>query len=74
MPEMNGFEATEAIRRRERRHGLRVPIVALTAHAMEGDRERCLKAGMDGYVSKPIRRDQLNQAIAACRTTRLEDR
>jgi two-component system sensor histidine kinase/response regulator len=54
MPEMDGFEATAAIRAREESTGSRVPIVALTAHAMEGDRQRCLDADMDGYVSKPI--------------------
>jgi two-component system sensor histidine kinase/response regulator len=59
MPEMGGFEATAAIRRREALTGGRVPIVALTAHAMQGDRERCEQAGMDGYVSKPIRREDL---------------
>jgi len=66
MPEMNGLEATEAIRRQEVERGGRVPIVALTAHALKGDRERCLEAGMDAYVSKPIRQDELYQAIAAC--------
>lgn len=66
MPEMNGFEATEAIRRQERERGERVPIVALTAHALKGDRERCLAAGMDAYVSKPIRQDELYEAIASC--------
>ncbi|HPM79990.1 MAG TPA: ATP-binding protein [Candidatus Anammoximicrobium sp.] len=66
MPEMNGFEATEAIRRQERERGGRVPIVALTAHALKGDRERCLEAGMDAYVSKPVRQEELHQAIAAC--------
>jgi len=66
MPEMNGLEATEAIRRQEGERGGRVPIVALTAHALKGDRERCLEAGMDAYVSKPIRQEELYQAIVAC--------
>lgn len=59
MPEMDGLEATRRIRQREQEHGGHVPIVAMTAHAMKGDRERCLEAGMDGYVSKPIRWDEL---------------
>ena len=62
MPDMDGFEATEAIRRRENA-GVHTPIVAMTAHAMAGDRERCLAAGMDAYVSKPIRHDDLLSTI-----------
>ena len=54
MPEMDGFEATARIRERERGSGMHLPIIALTANAMVGDEERCLQAGMDGYVSKPI--------------------
>jgi PAS domain S-box-containing protein len=54
MPEMDGFQATELIREREKEGGGHIPIVAMTAHAMKGDRERCLAAGMDKYVSKPI--------------------
>ena len=63
MPEMNGFEATEAIRSEERDSGRHLPIVAMTAHAMKGDRERCLEAGMDAYVSKPIRAETLYAAV-----------
>jgi PAS domain S-box-containing protein len=63
MPEMDGFEATAAIREKEKHHGTHVPIIALTAHAMKGDRERCLAAGMDGYLSKPIRSQDLDEIL-----------
>jgi CheY-like chemotaxis protein len=63
MPNMDGFETTVAIRAREERSGRHVPIIALTAHAMTGDRERCLRAGMDGYVSKPVEADELFATI-----------
>jgi CheY-like chemotaxis protein len=66
MPGMDGFAATAAIRERELAQpgGRRLPIVALTAFAMKGDRERCLAAGMDDYLTKPIRRDQLAAVLA----------
>jgi two-component system sensor histidine kinase/response regulator len=63
MPEIDGFEATRAIRLHEQSSGAHLPIVAMTAHAMKGDRERCLAAGMDGYVSKPIEIRELIGAI-----------
>ncbi len=63
MPEMDGLEATRAIRGLEAGAGHHIPIVAMTAHAMKGDREMCLQAGMDGYVTKPIATEELRQAI-----------
>ena len=65
MPEMDGLEATAAIRQKEKVTGAHVPIIAMTAHAMKGDRERCLDAGMDGYVPKPIRLQELFEVIEA---------
>ncbi|MBZ5523948.1 MAG: response regulator [Acidobacteriia bacterium] len=63
MPEIDGLEATAAIRAAERASGRCIPIIAMTAHALNGDREQCLNAGMDGYVAKPISRKVLAQAI-----------
>jgi CheY-like chemotaxis protein len=70
MPEMDGLEATAAIRDFEEPTGRHTPIIAVTAHAMKGDRERCLEAGMDGYTSKPIRIKELAQVIAELALTR----
>jgi CheY-like chemotaxis protein len=63
MPHLDGYQATAAIRAEESRRGRHVPIIAMTAHAMQGDRERCLNAGMDGYLPKPIRRQQLLEIL-----------
>jgi two-component system, sensor histidine kinase and response regulator len=65
MPEMGGFEATAKIRERQR--GASIPILAMTAHAMTGDRERCLDAGMDDYIAKPIRGAALLELVAKYR-------
>jgi signal transduction histidine kinase/DNA-binding response OmpR family regulator len=66
MPEMDGFQATAAIRERERDNGNHLHVIALTAHAMKGDRERCLAAGMDGYLAKPIRPRELDELLESC--------
>jgi signal transduction histidine kinase/CheY-like chemotaxis protein len=70
MPGMDGFEATAAIREKEKLTGGRVPIIAMTAHALKGDQERCLAAGMDGYVSKPIRTSELFSTIESLLATK----
>jgi signal transduction histidine kinase/CheY-like chemotaxis protein len=71
MPEMDGFEATAALRAQERRTGQHIPVIALTAHAMKGDKERCLQAGMDGYLTKPIKAATLFAAIEAAISERV---
>ena len=63
MPKMDGLETTAKIRQRERVVGGHTPIVALTAHALDGDSQRCIDAGMDGYVSKPVHIEQLKRVI-----------
>ncbi len=73
MPEMNGLEATMAIRALEVGAGRRLPIVAMTAHAMKGDSERCLEAGMDAYVSKPIKPELLFATIEAVRSGTVQE-
>jgi CheY-like chemotaxis protein len=66
MPEMDGLQAVALIRQHEQASGkARLPIIALTAHAMQGDRERCLAAGMDGYITKPINRAEFFTKIEA---------
>src|SRR5271163_2437020 len=65
MPEMGGFEATAAIREKEKSTGLHIPIIAMTANALKGDKERCLAAGMDAYIAKPIQTSELFAAIEA---------
>jgi two-component system sensor histidine kinase/response regulator len=72
MPELDGFEATRAIRRRELETGGHIPIVAMTANVMQGDRERCRDCGMDGYVAKPVHEKELFDEIEAAIGARLE--
>jgi CheY-like chemotaxis protein len=66
MPEMDGLEATAAIREQEKRTGAHQQVIAMTAHAMKGDRERCLAAGMDDYLTKPIRPQELDEVLEIC--------
>ena len=72
MPHMGGLEATAEIRRREQATGRHLPIIAMTAHAMKGDREQCLAAGMDAYVAKPIQTDELFQTLESFASGRPE--
>jgi PAS domain S-box-containing protein len=71
MPKMDGFKATAVIREREKGGGLRIPIVAMTAHAMKGDKEKCLEAGMDDYIAKPLNVKQLDEVISRAMRNRL---
>ncbi len=66
MPEMDGLEATRAIRKIEAKNGARIPIIAMTAQTMKGDRDNCFAAGMDGFISKPIRLPELWSALRQC--------
>jgi len=72
MPEMDGFEATAAIRKKEQSTGVHLPVVALTAHAMKGDREKCLARGMDGYLAKPIRPLELDELLQSYLARRMK--
>ena len=76
MPEMDGYEAARAIRRWEKDQGAtrRLPIIALTAHAMKGDRDRCLEAGMDDYLQKPLDVQLFRTAVARWLPARHQDR
>jgi CheY-like chemotaxis protein/HPt (histidine-containing phosphotransfer) domain-containing protein len=69
MPDMDGLTATRKIREREKHTGTHMPIIAMTAHAMKGDRERCLGAGMDGFLTKPVSSPQIAEAIACVLST-----
>jgi CheY-like chemotaxis protein len=65
MPDMDGLQATALIREREDRLGMHTPIIALTAHTMKGDRERCLNAGMDDFITKPVNAEELIAVVEA---------
>jgi CheY-like chemotaxis protein len=73
MPEMDGYEATAAIRERENGTNAHLPVIALTAHAMMGDPEKCLAAGMDGYLTKPIKPRELDDLLESYLAHRVAD-
>jgi two-component system, sensor histidine kinase and response regulator len=73
MPEMDGFQATGVIREKEKSTGAHLPVIALTAHAIKGDREKCLAAGMDGYLTKPIVPRELDDVLESYLTRRTEE-
>ncbi|MEE9240194.1 MAG: ATP-binding protein, partial [bacterium] len=73
MPEIDGFEATKEIRRREEKSGGHIPIIAMTANAMEGERERCLKAGMDDYIPKPVNPEEVKACLVRWTGGKRED-
>jgi CheY-like chemotaxis protein/HPt (histidine-containing phosphotransfer) domain-containing protein len=73
MPELDGLEATRAIRDHEKRTSGHIPIVAMTAHAMKGDRERCLEAGMDNYVAKPVQASELLRVIESIAASKVAE-
>ncbi|HEX3691076.1 MAG TPA: PAS domain S-box protein [Solirubrobacteraceae bacterium] len=74
MPDVDGYTATRVIRRREEQTGRHTPIIALTAHALDGDREKCLSVGMDDYLSKPLRRDAIQNVLGRLAEFRPADR
>jgi CheY-like chemotaxis protein len=73
MPKMDGFQATAAIRHREQTTGNHIPIIAMTGYAMKGDRQRCLDNGMDAYICKPIRSQELFDILEAFTPQRRDD-
>ncbi len=73
MPEMDGIQATAAIREKEKGSDMHLPVIALTAHAMKGDREKCLAGGMDGYLTKPIRPRELDDVLENCLSQRAQE-
>jgi CheY-like chemotaxis protein len=73
MPKVTGLECAQKIQEIERKRGIRTPIIAITAHAMAGDREKCMDAGMDDYISKPFTLDQLKEKISIWAVDRSKD-